>query len=132
MRNLLKQAQKYKGFVKIPFDKQNVSHFEESGNFEFDIYVESLGAQKQENDQTGLVLKFSSDDSGETGDYFVDQLSGANIAIGEWVTISIPVADIVEHSGNKYFAQTFNQLECFPSMGEYASRCSVQVEKYWL
>ncbi|UJF18680.1 glycoside hydrolase family 3 C-terminal domain-containing protein [Vibrio sp. SS-MA-C1-2] len=117
----------YKGFVKVKFDQQNLSEFEAAGVMQFDIFVNSLGSQKPENEQTGLVLKFANTDA-ETGDYFVPELSGENITTGQWTTITIPVADIVEHSGNGYFAQTFNQLNIFPAWANTQAGVSFEIK----
>ncbi|MEH6454462.1 MAG: putative glycoside hydrolase, partial [Psychromonas sp.] len=76
----------YKGHAKLIFAEQNLSEFTGNGALVFELYVESLGSQKPEGDQTGLVMKVGNS-NGDTGDILVEALDGANIVIGDSVTV---------------------------------------------
>ncbi|MGR5220715.1 glycoside hydrolase family 3 N-terminal domain-containing protein [Vibrio parahaemolyticus] len=120
----------YKGHVKLTFAEQNLSEFEESGALVFDLLVESLGSQIQENDQTGLVMKVGNSD-GKTGDIFHSQLSGPNLVVGEWIKIEIPVSTIVEQSGKGYFSESINLVEIFPAWANTQAGVKFQMKNIY-
>jgi beta-glucosidase len=105
----------YKGLLHLNFAPQNLKQFA-SGHLQFDIFVKSLGAQKQDSEQTGLVIKVGGS-KGDTGDIFVDSLAGAKLVLGEWKTIAVPMSTITSKVSNAYFDQSINSFTVFPAWG---------------
>ena len=117
----------YKGHAKLFFAEQNMSEFVGNGALVFELYVESLGSQRPEDDETGLVMKVGNSD-GDTGDIFVDELNGANLVIGEWVSVSIPMSLIEEQGSNAFFAETINRVEIFPAWANTQAGVAFQMK----
>lgn len=105
----------YKGLLHLPFDTSNLTQFEQ-GHLLFDVRVHTLGAQDQQAEQTGLVIKVGGT-QGDTGDIFVEALSGSNLVLSEWVTVSVPMSDIFARVNNAYFSQSINTFTIFPAWG---------------
>uniref|UniRef100_A0A182SVM5 Uncharacterized protein n=1 Tax=Anopheles maculatus TaxID=74869 RepID=A0A182SVM5_9DIPT len=103
----------YKGLLHFNFAPQNLKQFA-NGHLQFDIFVKSLGAQKQDSDQNGLVIKVGGN-KGDTGDIFVDSLAGDKLVLGEWRTIAVPMSTITSKVNNAYFDQSINSFTVFPA-----------------
>lgn len=108
-----KSPESYKGLLHFNFEPQNLKQFA-SGNLQFDLFVKSLGAQKQDSEQTGLVIKVGGN-KGDTGDIFVDSLAAAKLAMGEWRTIVVPMSSITAKVSNAYFDQSIKSFTVFPA-----------------
>lgn len=104
----------YKGLLHFNFDAQNLENFAEAGSLVFTVNVSTLGAQKPDNDQTGLVLKLANAD-GDTADIFVTELAGENITLNTDIKVTVPMATFAEKFDNKYWAQTVKTFTIFPA-----------------
>ena len=61
-------------------------------------------------------------------DIFVDELNGANLVIGEWVSVSIPMSLIEEQGSNAFFAETINRVEIFPAWANTQAGVAFQMK----
>lgn len=75
-----------------------------------------MGAQKPDSEQTGLVIKVGGE-KGDTGDIFVEQLSGVQLEqiLGQDQTVIVQMSDILSKVDNAYFAQSLKSFTIFPA-----------------
>ncbi len=109
----------YKGLLHLNFAEQNLDGFKASGKIKFEIFVESLGSQKQENDQTGLVFKLTNKKGNDfnSGDIYHSELSGAQLTLnqGKWLNIEIPISDTLNNVNDAYFMESIKGISIFPA-----------------
>ncbi|HHC6614789.1 glycoside hydrolase family 3 protein [Vibrio alginolyticus] len=105
----------YKGILHFNFEPKNLENFK-NGSLKFTVNVKTLGAQKPDSEQTGLVIKVGGE-KGDTGDIFVEQLSGVQLEqiLGQDQTVIVQMSDILSKVDNAYFAQSLKSFTIFPA-----------------
>jgi beta-glucosidase len=101
----------YRGLVFVEGTAKNLEDYVSEGYLQFDLYIESYDSSQQ-----GLVVKMESA-AGPGDDYPL-----AVLAVGEWHTVSVPVADL--NTGALDIQEVTKPLAILPSWG--ASQAGVQ------